>query len=244
MPVPAGDAAVAASREPPRQPARDLPTPPIGMDPNPINSDLSAPFNPRPDLTPDQYRASEAMGAEMAGILVPGEIDFNEAEAAGLPRNSQPYVITMEQAFTLALINSRVLPVPARARSTSRPWRSRSSGSPSRRSSSPGCPRDRRRRARRRRSRRRLRARTRPTRSLYRTRATGTPTSTLNLGDGGRRRQAVHQRRPAPGRLRQPGRVQLHRQELDPADRAVVPAADPRPAVPPRRRPGRHARSR
>jgi hypothetical protein len=48
------------------------------------------------------------MGAEMAGILVPGEIDFDEAEAAGLPRNSRPYRITLEQAFQLALINSRV----------------------------------------------------------------------------------------------------------------------------------------
>src|SRR5205814_10720662 len=50
---------------------------------------------------------SEAMGAEMSGFLVTAEIDFDEAEAAGYPRNSKPYVITMEQAFTLALINSR-----------------------------------------------------------------------------------------------------------------------------------------
>ena len=48
------------------------------------------------------------MASEMAGILVPGEIEFNEAEAAGLPRNSRPYVITMEQAFQLAIINARV----------------------------------------------------------------------------------------------------------------------------------------
>jgi hypothetical protein len=80
------------------------------MDPNPINSDLSAPVNPRvarPDLSPDQYRASEAAGAEMAGILVPGATEFNEAAAAGYPSNAKPYIITLEQAFTLALINSR-----------------------------------------------------------------------------------------------------------------------------------------
>lgn len=85
-----------------------MPTPPIGMDPQPGDRDLSAPINPRPDLPPDQYRASEAMASELSGILVPGAIDFNEAEAAGLPRNSTPYVITMDQAFTLALINARV----------------------------------------------------------------------------------------------------------------------------------------
>ncbi len=56
----------------PRGPSRELPTPPIGMDPNPTEPDLSAPISPRPDLSPEQYRTSEATGAEMAGILVPG----------------------------------------------------------------------------------------------------------------------------------------------------------------------------
>ncbi|WP_406699491.1 hypothetical protein V5E97_11560 [Singulisphaera sp. Ch08] len=40
-------------------------------------------------------------------MLIPDEINFNEAEAAGLPRNSRPYILTMEQAFRLALINAR-----------------------------------------------------------------------------------------------------------------------------------------
>jgi hypothetical protein len=93
----------------PPGPTRDLPTPGVGTDPNPaVNSNLSAPVNPRPDLSPEQYRASEAMASELAGILVPGAIDFNEAEAAGLPRNSRPYVITLEQAFQLSLINARI----------------------------------------------------------------------------------------------------------------------------------------
>src|SRR5262249_35736214 len=48
-------------RDTQNEPRRDLPTPPIGTDPNPVNIDLSQPANPRPDLTPDQYRASEAI---------------------------------------------------------------------------------------------------------------------------------------------------------------------------------------
>ena len=47
------------------------------------------------------------MASELAGLLGTGTIDFNEAEAAGLP-GQPPYVITMAQAFTLALINARV----------------------------------------------------------------------------------------------------------------------------------------
>jgi len=90
-------------------PARDIKVPPIGMDPAPdVEQDLSAPVNPRRDQTPEQYRASEAMASELAGILVPRAVEFDEAEAAGLPAESTPYVLTMNQAFTLALINSRV----------------------------------------------------------------------------------------------------------------------------------------
>ena len=84
-----------------------LPTPPIGMDPDPSNTDLSAPVNPRPGLTPEEYRESEAEGSELSGLLQTKPIDVNSAEAAGLPRNSRPYVVTAEQAFKLALINSR-----------------------------------------------------------------------------------------------------------------------------------------
>ena len=87
---------------------RDVGAPPVGMDPDPRDRDLSAPDNPRPDLTPEEYQASEAAGSEMAGILVPGEIDFDDAEAAGLARDSRPYKLTIEQAFVLGLINARV----------------------------------------------------------------------------------------------------------------------------------------
>lgn len=105
MPVPTP----APNNAPPREPSSDITPPPIGMDPQPNDpNDLSKPIIPPPDQTPNQYRASEAVASELAGILVPGAIDFNEAEAVGLPRNATPYVLTMEQAFTLALINSRV----------------------------------------------------------------------------------------------------------------------------------------
>jgi hypothetical protein len=77
------------------------------MDPNPTNPDLTAPIRPPYGETPERFRAAEAAGSEMAGIFIPGEIDFNEAEAAGLPRGSHPFVITLEQSFNLALINSR-----------------------------------------------------------------------------------------------------------------------------------------
>ena len=91
-------------------PPRDIMPPPIGMDPAPNleGTDLAAPGNPRPDQTPQQYRAAEAMASELSGILVPGSQNFDEAEAAGLPRSITPYVITMDQAFTLALINARI----------------------------------------------------------------------------------------------------------------------------------------
>src|SRR5262249_54105786 len=83
----------------------------IGMDPNPINSDLSAPFVPRPGMTSEEmerYQAGERKGAELAGILVPGEVSFNEAEAAGLPRDARPYIINLEPALHPPLVNNRV----------------------------------------------------------------------------------------------------------------------------------------
>ncbi|GAC1470526.1 MAG: hypothetical protein NVSMB9_15710 [Isosphaeraceae bacterium] len=106
LPMPAPRPGSPASS--PTETPRDLPTPPIGMDPEPSNRDLSEPINPRPDLPPDQYRASEALASDLAANLVPRAIDFNDAEAAGLPRQSAPYVVTMDQAFTLALINARI----------------------------------------------------------------------------------------------------------------------------------------
>jgi hypothetical protein len=91
----------------PTQAPPTIPTPAIGNDPIPGDRDLSQPVNPRPDLSPDQYRASEGLASEITSNLVPKAVDFNDPEAAGLPRNSRPYIINMEQAFQLALINAR-----------------------------------------------------------------------------------------------------------------------------------------
>jgi hypothetical protein len=59
------------------------------------------PAGPGGTFTPDQ-------AAELAGVLIPKIPPFNVAAAAGLPRNADPYVVTLQQAFTLALINARV----------------------------------------------------------------------------------------------------------------------------------------
>ena len=88
--------------------AQNPATPPIGMDPKPGDDDLTKPGNVRPDQTPEEYAAGEKAGGELAGILVPGAIDFDEAEAAGFPQKTRPYVLAIDQSFMLALINSRV----------------------------------------------------------------------------------------------------------------------------------------
>ena len=45
--------------------------------------------------------------AELSGILVPSLPPLNVAALAGLPSKSEPYEISLQQAFTLALMNSR-----------------------------------------------------------------------------------------------------------------------------------------
>ena len=72
--------------------------------------------------------------------------------------------------------------------------------------------------------------------------APGGQVSNLSAQRGRRRRQAPELRRPVAGGLRQPGRVQLRRQEPDPADRPVLAPPDLHPALPPRRRAGRGPR--
>jgi len=52
-------------------------------------------------ITPEQ-------AAELSSVLIPRMPSFNVAAAAGLPRNANPYVITLQQSFTLALINARI----------------------------------------------------------------------------------------------------------------------------------------
>jgi len=96
-----------AADRPTVQPADGLVAPRIPLDPNPIDSNLARPVDPRPDQTPGEFRESESASTDMAGILIPDAIELDEAEASGLPKGSRPYRVTMEQAFALALINSR-----------------------------------------------------------------------------------------------------------------------------------------
>lgn len=70
--------------------------------------DLRRRFNPRPDLTPEDYQASERKMAELEGLTKLSDINFNENEESGLRREDTPYTLTVDQAFRLALINSRV----------------------------------------------------------------------------------------------------------------------------------------
>ncbi len=64
--------------------------PPIGMDP--LISRICR-SEPKARPHPEQYRESRKKEA-IAGMLIPDAIEFNEAEAAGLPRNSRPYKLT------------------------------------------------------------------------------------------------------------------------------------------------------
>jgi len=82
----------------------------VPLDPNPMERDIGTPGLPRPDeMVPEgpEGMLSEEQASELASVLIPVVPELNEAEAAGLPRDSRPYKITMQQAFTLALINSR-----------------------------------------------------------------------------------------------------------------------------------------
>jgi hypothetical protein len=109
LPMPVLPPAPQPSGTPTRRPRRDLQTPEIGQDPDPQEGiDLTQPVITRPDLTPEEAREAEGKGAEMAGILITEEIHFDEAEAAGLRKGTRPYVVTIEQAFALGLINARI----------------------------------------------------------------------------------------------------------------------------------------
>ena len=84
-----------------------LQTPKIPGDPNPTDDNLNAPENPRRDLSREENRAAEEKASDLAGLFVPENVRFDEATQAGLRTNSSPYILTMEKAFQLAIINSR-----------------------------------------------------------------------------------------------------------------------------------------
>ncbi len=104
-------AAFQASDLPPPAPRPDAALPPGsttgGLDPDPINRNLRQPAGVGPDQTPRESRDAEGESSELASILVPGALNFDEAEAAGLPVESRPYVLKPVQAVSLALINNR-----------------------------------------------------------------------------------------------------------------------------------------
>ena len=112
LPLPVPNAGPPSTPAPTTTPPADpLGGPPLGNDPIPLPSnanDLTKPVEPPPGQSREGFKAGEAMASELAGILVPKPFPFNEAEAAGYPSNSTPYVVDMQQAFTLGLINARI----------------------------------------------------------------------------------------------------------------------------------------
>jgi len=89
-------------------PGDPLRTPQITGDPNPTDVNLAAPNRLRSaEMNPD-VREIEANTASLARMFVPEDISFDEAVQAGLRAGSKPYVVTMEKAFQVALLNARV----------------------------------------------------------------------------------------------------------------------------------------
>jgi hypothetical protein len=110
---PAHDPAVrrAAHQDPPVNPPVDpgQERMPIDLDRPPQDRPVTGdePLPAMPDDPQEREREARRRVAGFASILVPGAIDFNESEAAGLPANARPYIINPAQALQLALINSR-----------------------------------------------------------------------------------------------------------------------------------------
>ena len=95
----------------PTSPTDPIQTPRIPGDIRPNDPDLSKPVDPRlrrPDLRPDQMAEAEQVASNLARMFVPEDVPMDEAVAAGLPVGSKPYLLTMEKAFQLALLNTRV----------------------------------------------------------------------------------------------------------------------------------------
>jgi hypothetical protein len=86
-------------------------TPRIPGDPSQTDPDLSKPVDPRlrrPDLNREQFQEAEEVASNLARMFVPDPAPMDEAVAGGLPSGSKPYLLTMEKAYQLALLNARV----------------------------------------------------------------------------------------------------------------------------------------
>ncbi len=88
-------------------PTDPLRTPRNPQDPMPYDADFSKPATIPPGQTPAQFQQAEEVQNRLAKMFVPTEVPLDEAIAAGLQENSRPYVLSMEKAFQLAILNSR-----------------------------------------------------------------------------------------------------------------------------------------
>jgi hypothetical protein len=82
-------------------------TPDSFLDPEKIDQNQARPADPTSGMSPEAYAAAGARTAGLSALLAPAGIPFDQEEAAGLPKGSNPYVINPANALTLALINSR-----------------------------------------------------------------------------------------------------------------------------------------
>ena len=241
----------ARSRSPPALPPRSAPGETIDA---PVTSSRASPHRAsisRRSREIGRMQPAEAIG--LAGVLVPNVPPMNESEAAGLPKDYKAYKLDMQQASLLALINGRyyqyqleqlylaALPVTLQrfafepqfyagmSPTTGVP---QTGGAGATGASISGG------------SFATATGLSTANSFTYATRFAPTgQVSTTQPGDGGRRRQAVQQRRPAPDGVRQRAGLQLRRQEPAAADRALGTADQLRAAPVARRRPGRHPRA-
>jgi hypothetical protein len=104
---------LAALQLSPPAPGEPEPSTPPGATPaevpglEPFDAGPQVPSDPRLDLRSELLQPEPEGADDLASILNPGPIPFDEGEAAGMPSNSRVYVITPEQAMTLALVNNR-----------------------------------------------------------------------------------------------------------------------------------------
>ena len=84
-----------------------LKSPVPDLDPGGRSVDPNTPPVPRTNVSPEERDRGRAGSESFSQFLTPSAIDFNEAQAAGFPANSRPYIINPAQALQLALANNR-----------------------------------------------------------------------------------------------------------------------------------------
>ena len=168
---------------------------------------------------------------------MPGALTFDEAEAAGLPKDARPYVVNPAQAITLALINNRpyqfqlenlyIASLNVTLQRFAFQPQAYAGLSPLSAVAGTGVPNP-----------------NYANSFLYRTKqAPGGQASNLNLGEVAGVRQALPQRGRVLGGFANQLVFNFVGPQRQAADRPVGPAPVDRPAPPARRRPGRDART-